>query len=48
MVAFDNTARRLPALIKDLTFVEVEGGPHNIGWTHPDKLNPVFLDFLKD
>jgi hypothetical protein len=18
------------------------------GWTHPDKLNPVYLDFLKD
>jgi non-heme chloroperoxidase len=48
ILPIDNTARRLPALIKDLTFVEVEGGPHNIGWTFPDKVNPVFLDFLKD
>lgn len=37
---------RLPGLIKDLTFVTVEGGPHNIGWTHPDVVNPAPLDFL--
>jgi non-heme chloroperoxidase len=40
------TAARLPALIKDLTVVTVEGGPHNIGWTHPDVVNPALLDFL--
>ena len=40
------TAARLPALIKDLTFVTVEGGPHNIAWTHPDVVNPALLDFL--
>src|SRR6266699_2759095 len=40
------TATRLPALIKDLTFVTVEGGPHNIAWTHPDIVNPALLDFL--
>ena len=46
ILPIDNTARRLPALIKDLTFVEVPGGPHNIGWTHPDELNRALLDFL--
>jgi non-heme chloroperoxidase len=25
---------------------EIEGGPHNIGWTHADKLNPFFAAFL--
>jgi non-heme chloroperoxidase len=40
------TAARLPALIKDLTVVTVEGGPHNIAWTHPDVVNPALLDFL--
>ena len=25
----------------------VEGGPHNIGWTHPDVVNPVLLAFLE-
>ena len=37
---------RLPALFKDLTAVAVEGGPHNIAWTHPDIINPALLDFL--
>jgi non-heme chloroperoxidase len=41
------TAKRLPGLIKDLTFVTVEGGPHNIAWTHPDVVNPALLQFLK-
>jgi len=40
------TAARLPGLIKDLTFVTVEGGPHNIAWTHPEVVNPALLDFL--
>jgi non-heme chloroperoxidase len=40
------TAARLPVLIKDLTFVTVEGGPHNIAWTHPEVVNPALLDFL--
>jgi non-heme chloroperoxidase len=40
------TAARLPGLIADLTFVTVEGGPHNIAWTHPDVVNPALLEFL--
>jgi non-heme chloroperoxidase len=40
------TAARLPGLIKDLTVVTVEGGPHNIAWTHPDEVNSALLAFL--
>ena len=40
------TAQRLPGLIKDLKLVTVEGGPHNIGWTHPDEVNTALLEFL--
>lgn len=43
-----STGRRLPALIKDVRFVEVEEGPHNIGWTHADGVNKALLDFLAD
>ncbi|HEY3713958.1 MAG TPA: alpha/beta hydrolase [Jatrophihabitantaceae bacterium] len=46
ILPIDATARRLPGLIKDLTFVEVAGGPHNIGWTFPDEVNRALLDFL--
>ena len=40
------TAARLPGLIKDLEFVTVQGGPHNIAWTHPDEVNGALLAFL--
>ena len=29
----DATAARLPALLKDLKVITIEGGPHNIAWT---------------
>jgi non-heme chloroperoxidase len=47
ILPIDSTGRRLPALIKDVRFVEVAGGPHNIGWTHADEVNTALLDFLK-
>jgi non-heme chloroperoxidase len=40
------TAARLPGQIKDLEVVIVEGGPHNIAWTHPDEVNGALLAFL--
>ncbi|WP_131769287.1 alpha/beta fold hydrolase [Candidatus Protofrankia californiensis] len=46
ILPIDNTGRRLPALVKGLQYHEVNGGPHNIGWTHPEVVNPLFLDFL--
>jgi non-heme chloroperoxidase len=46
ILPIDNTSRRLPDLVKDLHLVEVEGGPHNIGWTHPEELNKAFSQFL--
>jgi non-heme chloroperoxidase len=45
---FEATAARLSALIADVTVVPVEGGPHNIGWTHPEEVNAALLDFLGD
>jgi non-heme chloroperoxidase len=48
ILPFDVTAKRLPGLIKDLRVVAVEGGPHNIGWTHPDEVNKALLEFLSD
>jgi non-heme chloroperoxidase len=46
ILPYDATAKRLPGLIKDLTVVTVEGGPHNVAWTHPDVVNPALLDFV--
>jgi pimeloyl-ACP methyl ester carboxylesterase len=40
------TADRLPGLIADVRLVRVEGGPHNIGWTHPEEVNKALLEFV--
>ena len=42
-----STGRRLPALINDVRFVEVEEGPHNIGWTHADGVNKALVRFSR-
>jgi hypothetical protein len=40
------TADGLPGLIANVRLVRVEGGPHNIGWTHPDEVNMALLEFV--
>jgi non-heme chloroperoxidase len=48
ILPFAATAARLrdEKLIADLTVVEVENGPHNIGWTFPQETNAALLEFL--
>lgn len=46
ILPYEATAARLPGLIKDLQFVTVDGGPHNITWTHADEVNKALLAFL--
>jgi non-heme chloroperoxidase len=48
ILPFSATAARLPALVKGLKLIKVEGGPHNIAWTHPDEVNPALLSFLAE
>ena len=48
ILPFESTAKRLPELVADLTLIPVEGGPHNIGWTHPEECNKALLEFLAD
>ena len=46
ILPIDSTGRRLSPLIKDMTYVEIPGGPHNIAWTHPNEVNDALLEFL--
>jgi non-heme chloroperoxidase len=48
ILPFAATAARLPELIDDVRLVSIEGGPHNVGWTHPDEVNKALMDFLGD
>jgi non-heme chloroperoxidase len=46
ILPFGVTAARLPELIADCLLVPVEGGPHNICWTHAEEVNTELLKFL--
>jgi len=46
ILPIEATAARLSTLIEDLTYVEVDGGPHNIAWTHAEEVNRALLGFL--
>jgi non-heme chloroperoxidase len=48
ILPIDATANRLPGLIKDMRLIRVDGGPHNIAWTHPEEVNPALLRFLAE
>jgi non-heme chloroperoxidase len=48
ILPIDATANRLPGLIKDMRYIRIEGGPHNIAWTHPEEVNPALLRFLAE
>jgi non-heme chloroperoxidase len=48
ILPFEATAARLPGLIKDMRLVTVDGGPHNIAWTHPEIVNSELLKFLAE
>jgi non-heme chloroperoxidase len=47
ILPYANTAARLPGLIKDLQFVTIDGGPHNVTWTHSAEVNAALLEFVR-
>jgi pimeloyl-ACP methyl ester carboxylesterase len=47
VLPLDKTGQRLPALIKDVQLVVVEGGPHAIPWTHAAQVNTALLEFIR-
>jgi non-heme chloroperoxidase len=42
----DATSRRQAKMIKNVTFVELEGGPHGVLWTHAEQVNSELVRFL--
>jgi non-heme chloroperoxidase len=46
ILPIDATGRRLPDLLRDIHYIEIEGGPHNVGWTHPDEVNEALVKFI--
>jgi non-heme chloroperoxidase len=48
ILPYEATAARLPELIDEVKVIPVEEGPHNIGWTHPEVVNPLLLAFVEN
>ena len=46
ILPIDATARRFRQLLPDAKYVEVEGAPHGLLWTHADEVNTALRAFL--
>jgi pimeloyl-ACP methyl ester carboxylesterase len=48
ILPIDATARRFRKLLPDAQYIEVEGAPHGLLWTHADEVNAALRAFLAD
>jgi non-heme chloroperoxidase len=46
ILPIDKTARKFRELLPEATYVEIEGAPHGLLWTHADEVNEALLAFL--
>lgn len=46
ILPIDATARRFHQALPDAEYVEIEGAPHGLLWTHADEVNAALLAFL--
>lgn len=46
ILAIDATARRFHQAVPEADYVEVEGAPHGLLWTHADEVNAALTEFL--
>ena len=47
ILPIDATARRFAKLVPDATYVEIDGAPHGLLWTHADDVNAALLRFVQ-
>ncbi len=46
ILPIDVTGRRFSKMLPSATYIEVEGAPHGMLWTHSKEINNALLDFL--
>jgi non-heme chloroperoxidase len=46
ILPIDSTGRPFSTLLPDADYVEIEGAPHGLLWTHADEVNAALLAFL--
>jgi pimeloyl-ACP methyl ester carboxylesterase len=47
ILPIDASGRRFAKLVPSATYVEVDGAPHGLLWTHTDEVNRALLDFVR-
>lgn len=47
VLPIDSTGRPFRSLLPDSQYVEIDGGPRGMLWTHSEEVNDVLLRFLK-
>jgi pimeloyl-ACP methyl ester carboxylesterase len=47
ILPIDATGRRFHTLVPDAEYVEVDGAPHGLLWTHADEVNEALLRFVR-
>lgn len=47
ILPIDSTGRPFHAALPDADYVEVEGAPHGLLWTHAEEVNRALLDFVQ-
>ncbi|MFI5497113.1 alpha/beta fold hydrolase [Actinoplanes sp. NPDC051859] len=48
ILPIDVTGRRFAALVPDARYVEIDGAPHGLLWTHAEEVNAALLTFLTE
>ncbi|WP_350277505.1 alpha/beta hydrolase [Kribbella sp. HUAS MG21] len=46
ILPIESTGRPFAQAVPDATYVEIDGAPHGLLWTHADEVNKALLDFL--
>jgi non-heme chloroperoxidase len=46
ILPFAVTAGRLDGLIANVKILPIDGGPHNVAWTHADQVNDALINFI--
>lgn len=46
ILPIDATAREFTKRLPDADYVEIEGAPHGLLWTHAEEVNKALLAFL--
>lgn len=46
ILPIDATARRFHLLLPDAEYIEIDGAPHGLLWTHASEVNTALLTFL--